>query len=91
VGQEYRYEVKSLRSLNDVQHHYEKPGNQFWDIEENKFALAEGPEWLKTDEATGVLSGTPAAGDVGTAKVKVEVTNQFEGHAAQEFELAVAQ
>ncbi len=91
VGQEYRYEVKSLRSLNDVQHHYEDPGNQFWDIEENKFALAEGPEWLKMDEATGVLSGTPAAGDVGTTKVKVEVSNQFEGHAAQEFELAVAQ
>ena len=91
AGQAYRYEVGSLRSLNDVQHHYEEPGNQFWDIEQNQFALVEGPAWLQMEEATGVLSGTPAVGDVGPARVRIAVTNQFEGHAEQDFELTVAQ
>ncbi|MEA3400288.1 MAG: Ig domain-containing protein [Armatimonadota bacterium] len=91
VGEEYRYEVKSLRSLGDVQHHYEEPGNQFWDIEENGFSMANGPAWLSMDESTGLLSGTPAEADVGTAAVSVIVANQFEGRAEQQFELTVAQ
>ncbi len=91
VGQQYSYPTMSLRSLNDLQHHYEAPGNQFWDVEENTFALAEGPQWLTIDPKTGVLSGTPAAGDAGKVTVRVEVTNQFEGKADQQFELTVAQ
>ncbi|HCA47885.1 MAG TPA: hypothetical protein DEP45_11190 [Armatimonadetes bacterium] len=87
VGEEYRYEPRSLRSLGDVQHHYEAPGNQFWDIEQNAFALAEGPEWLTIDPATGVLTGTPPA--AGTFAVRIAVTNQFAGHAEQAFEVTV--
>jgi hypothetical protein len=40
------------------------------DIEKPRFALTQGPGWLKIDEATGVLSGTPAA----PGKVEVVVT-----------------
>jgi len=91
VGREYRYQVESLRSLGDVQHHYEEPGNQFWDIEANRFALEEGPDWLSINEETGVLSGTPGAGAAGPVTVTVVVTNQFDGRAEQEFVLNVAQ
>ncbi len=95
VGDEYRYEVKSLRSLGDYQCRqdptvtYKKYAHKFWDIEENGFTLADGPGWLAIDEATGVLSGTPARGDVGTTHVKVRVTNQFDGRAEQDFDLTV--
>ncbi len=50
-----------------------KGGDQvsgYFDIEKPKFALDQGPAWLKIDEATGVLSGTPDA----TGKVEVTVT-----------------
>ena len=44
----------------------------YFDIEKPRFTLAEGPAWLKIDEASGVLSGTP---DVpGRAEVTVTVT-----------------
>ena len=48
----------------------------YWDIEKPKFAIEQGPAWLKIDSATGVLSGTPdAASGSGTAgKVDVAVT-----------------
>lgn len=42
----------------------------YFDIEKPKFALDQGPAWLRIDEATGVLSGTPAA----AGKVEVSVT-----------------
>ena len=42
----------------------------YFDIEKPKFALDQGPAWLKIDEATGVLSGTPDA----AGKVQVAVT-----------------
>src|SRR5262249_56121145 len=42
----------------------------FWDIEKPRFAIEQGPAWLKIDPATGLLSGTPAA----AGKVDVAVT-----------------
>ena len=42
----------------------------YFDIEKPRFALDQGPAWLKIDEATGVLSGTPDA----AGKVQVAVT-----------------
>ncbi len=37
----------------------------YFDIEKPAFSLEQGPAWLKVDQATGVLSGTPdAAGEV---------------------------
>jgi len=46
----------------------------FWDIEKPRFALQKGPSWLKLDEASGVLSGTPDA----TGKVEVTLTALIE-------------
>jgi len=89
VGTEYRYEARCLRSLGDVQHHSKTRKTGFWDIEENTFALVEGPAWLKMNTGTGVLSSTPTAGDVGATRVKIAVENQFGGRAEQEFDVTV--
>jgi hypothetical protein len=72
VGAEYRYQVCANRSLGDLSARMR--GNQqvsgYFDIEKPKFALGQGPAWLKIDEATGVLSGIPDA----AGKVEVAVT-----------------
>jgi hypothetical protein len=39
----------------------------FWDIEKPKFALAQGPAWLKIDPATGLLRARSTAGKVDVA------------------------
>jgi hypothetical protein len=94
VSRPYRYEVGSLRSLGDYQNKPERArdnngyGYGYWDIEENRFALVEGPSWLRLDEAAGVLAGTPAG--AGTARVRIAVTNQLGGRAEQQFDLHVA-
>jgi hypothetical protein len=44
----------------------------FWDVQQPRFALLEGPAWLTIDEATGLLAGTPDA--PGKARVIVAVT-----------------
>jgi len=96
VGQTYTYEVKSLRSLGDYQGKedpsvkFKRYAYRFWDGEENTFKLIEGPQWLTIDAKTGILSGKQRADDVGTATVKVEVTNQFDGRAEQQFGLTVS-
>jgi hypothetical protein len=72
VGAEYRYPVGVVRSLGDLSARM-KGGDQisgYFDIEKPKFTLDQGPAWLKIDEATGLLSGTPAA----AGKVEVSVT-----------------
>jgi hypothetical protein len=72
VGAEYRYQVRANRSLGDLTARM-KGGDQqsgYFDIEKPKFALEQGPAWLKIDPSTGVLSGTP---DV-PGKVEVVVT-----------------
>ena len=72
VGAEYRYQVRANRSLGDLSARMK--GNEqvsgYFDIEKPGFALDQGPAWLKIDEATGVLSGTPDA----PGKVEVAVT-----------------
>ena len=72
VGEEYKYKVSANRSLGDLSGRMQG-GNQvggYFDIEKPKFTLTQGPAWLKIDEATGVLSGTPVA----PGKVEVVVT-----------------
>ena len=68
VGAAYRYQVKSNRSLGDLRYH--RGAKSFWDIEKPDFALTRGPDWLKMDAKTGVLSGTPDA----PGKVEVIIT-----------------
>jgi hypothetical protein len=74
VGVEYRYQVCVNRSLGDLSSRM-SDGQQvkgYFDIEKPKFALTRGPTWLKIDEATGVLTGTPDA--PGKADVAVTAT-----------------
>jgi len=78
VGEEYKYKVSANRSLGDLSGRMQG-GNQvggYFDVEKPKFTLTRGPAWLKIDEATGVLSGTPAA----PGKVEVVVTAAIDRH-----------
>lgn len=61
VGAEYRYQLHANCSLGDLSARMQ--GDQqvsgYFDIEKPKFSLVQGPAWLKLNESTGVLSGTP--------------------------------
>jgi hypothetical protein len=74
VGTDYRYQVFANRSLGDLSS--QMAGDQqtsgYFDIEKPRFALTQGPAWLRIDEASGVLSGTPDVS--GKADVTVTVT-----------------
>jgi hypothetical protein len=63
AGAAYAYPVASVRSIGDVRTRVVngRETMSFWDIERPRYALTQGPAWLKIDEATGVLSGTPDA------------------------------
>ncbi|HUT33932.1 MAG TPA: hypothetical protein VNE39_10645 [Planctomycetota bacterium] len=78
VGAEYRYQPVAIRSLGDLRMRVVggKETVSFWDIEKPRFALQKGPAWLKSDNATGALSGTPDA--PGKAEVVVSVTLERE-------------
>src|SRR5262249_1214460 len=74
VGTEDRRQLQASRSLGDLRLRMVE-GNEtanFWDIEKPRFAIKEGPAWLKIDTVTGLLSGTPDA--VGKVDVVVTVT-----------------
>lgn len=74
VGEGYRYRVCATRSLGDLRNRVVN-GNltsSFWDIEHPVYVLEQRPKWLRIDEPTGLLSGTPDA--PGTADVVVTVT-----------------
>ena len=87
VGSPFSYQPGVISSLGDVQHRYEPPENQLWDIEKLTFALRKGPAWLKVNGRTGQMSGTPAS--PGTCRIELEVRTQSGGLATQEFDLAV--
>jgi hypothetical protein len=72
VGTEYRCQLQANRSLGDLRLRIVngKETADFWDIEKLKFAIQQGPAWLKIDPATGLLSGTPTA----TGRVDVAIT-----------------
>jgi len=74
VGAEYLYQMRANRSLGDLSSRM-ADGSQtsgYFDIEKPRFTLAQGPAWLRINETTGSLSGTP---DVpGRTDVAVTVT-----------------
>src|SRR5204863_5507356 len=51
VGTEYRCQLQANRSLGDLRLRIVdgKETANFWDIEKPKFAIEEGPAWLKID------------------------------------------
>src|SRR5262249_39868894 len=61
VGSEYRYALSAIRSLGDLRTRVVggKETMGFWDVEQPRFAVQQGPPWLKIDARTGVLSGIP--------------------------------
>ena len=61
VGDEYRYQVLANRSLGDLSSRMVggRQTSGYFDIEKPRFTLIQGPAWLRIDEASGVLSGTP--------------------------------
>ncbi|MBI3830214.1 MAG: putative Ig domain-containing protein [Planctomycetes bacterium] len=76
AGAEYRYALAAIRSIGDLQLHQDKGRDVagFYNVETLKYAKEKGPDWLKVDEATGVISGTPAA----AGKFEVTVTATLE-------------
>jgi hypothetical protein len=74
VGTEYRSQLQANHSLGDLRLRIVggKETANYWDVEKPRFAIAQGPAWLKVDPATGMLSGTPDA--AGTVDVAVAVT-----------------
>ncbi|MGB2862264.1 MAG: Ig domain-containing protein [Sedimentisphaerales bacterium] len=74
VGTEYRYQMRANRSLGDLSSRMvdDRQTSGYFDIEKPRFTLAHGPAWLRMDEATGVLSGTPDMS--GSTDVAVTVT-----------------
>jgi hypothetical protein len=61
VGSEYHYAMSAIRSLGDVRTRVfdGKETMNYWDREEPRFALEQGPPWLKIDAGSGLLSGVP--------------------------------
>jgi hypothetical protein len=72
VGSEYRYRLSAVRSLGDLRTRVVggRETMNYWDIEAPRFALKQGPAWLKIDEGTGLLSGIPDS----PGKIPVVVT-----------------
>ncbi len=51
---------------------------------------ANAPAWLQLDPTTGMLSGTPASGDVGTTEgIQITATDENNGFDGVEFDLSV--
>ncbi len=61
VGTEYRYLLSAIRSLGDLRTRVVggKETMNYWDLETPRFAIQEGPAWLKIDASTGLVSGVP--------------------------------
>ncbi|HEU0142005.1 MAG TPA: putative Ig domain-containing protein [Bryobacteraceae bacterium] len=100
IGEPYRYEVKTIRSIGDLSYRDFGPGQSYqaayWDAEKPEFSIeTEMPrcgnfdaKWLKIDPDTGVLSGTPAAADTGEYQINVRVRVNGKEH-VQSFPLKV--
>ncbi len=61
TGEEYRYEVRAIRSLGDLRTRV-VDGREvmgYWDVEQPSFRIEKGPPWLAIDKSTGQLSGKP--------------------------------
>jgi hypothetical protein len=78
VGVDYRYALTSIHSLGDLRTRVVngKEVMNYWDIEAPRFAIEQGPAWLKIDPMTGVLTGIPTS--PGKATVVVTATLDHE-------------
>ena len=75
VGKPYSYQVGAIRSLGDARFRHSTT-MAFWDVEHPRYAIESGPDWLKIDAETGLLTGTPDA--PGTFEVVLSATTDRE-------------
>jgi len=100
VGQTYRYEAKTIRSIGDLTFHHSFPDGQgqaaFWTADEPVFSFDDEmprcgnfeAKWLHLDPKTGALTGTPGPTDIGEYQVNVRVEIRGRVH-VQSFPLKV--
>lgn len=62
AGERYEYPARAIRSLSHLTCKRDYLA-AFWEFETLVWSLAEAPDWLTVDPATGVLSGTAEAGE----------------------------
>lgn len=76
VGAEYRYDVEVIRSLGDLRTRVVEGREMmnYWDVEQPRFQLEQGPKWLTIDPVSGQLSGKPDR----TGRTEVIVTVNLE-------------
>ena len=70
VRQQWEYQVKATSSIGDLRCRTFVPGKYiynagFWDQDVLHYRLHGAPEWLKIDEMTGIISGTPTEKAIG--------------------------
>jgi hypothetical protein len=91
AGGQFRYEPATIRSIGDLRCRRidGNPYNaSFWDVEHPAWALADAPEWLSIDAATGVITGTTSA-QAGEFDVAVHVSTEDVGADTQQFTVRV--
>jgi hypothetical protein len=73
LGEEYRYEVFTIRSLGDLRTRVVdgREVMNYWDEEKPRYELEKAPPWLRIDKTTGRLSGK--ADPAGRCEVVVAV------------------
>ncbi|MEA3365721.1 MAG: hypothetical protein U9Q79_08790, partial [Candidatus Hydrogenedentes bacterium] len=84
VGSEYIYEIKTLRSLGDLQSRYTDPQKAFREAEAYAFTLEKGPNWLECDPSTGILRGIPSGKDVGEEEIVVTISARYPDEVSEE-------
>lgn len=92
VGTEWRYQLAVIRSLGDLRCRTingKSYNANFWDIEQPRFTLVQGPDWLTLDPETGLLTGVPPA--AGAVEVAVRASIDGAGEATQRFAITVLQ
>jgi len=77
VGKPFLTELKTLACRGDLQHRYASTSQQFWEREQYEFELAQGPDWLVLEAQTGILTGTPRPGDVGSSDVEIVARRRY--------------
>lgn len=61
AGSEYHYDVRAVRSVGDLRTRVVngKETMNYWDVEQPRFRIEQGPPWLTIDESTGRTLGKP--------------------------------
>jgi hypothetical protein len=79
VGSEYRSQISATRSIGDLSSRMQGNNqvNGYFDIEHPAFSLTQGPEWLKIDPGTGLLSGTPTSRGQFSVSVTATIDRQM--------------